>query len=125
MNRTTRQALKASSNNPVNPNQNVCALMVARSLRVENEVRYLHTLDDLHRAARTRFSVRSVKSAVKADTVGAARRNMPQIGALGFIVYVEGHVLLLDAQGQTLVDTDPRKRDKRRILKVHGLYPKG
>lgn len=121
MNRTE---LKARSNNAANPNQNVCAHIVARALGVADAVRYLHTADDIRRAARTRFSVRSVKTAAKARTVGAARRNLADIGALGFIVIVEGHVLLLDAEGNTIVDTDPRIRDKRRILEIHGLYRK-
>jgi hypothetical protein len=120
-----RQTLKARSNNAANPNQNVCAQAVARALGVADAVRYLHTAEDLHRAARTRYSVRSVKSALKARTVGAARKRMPEVeGSHGFIVVVPGHVLLLDRNGRTVVDTDPRKRDGRRMVMVHALYSK-
>lgn len=119
-----RQTQKAKSNNPANPNQNVCANAVARALGVADAVRYLHNSDDVRRAARTRFSVRSVKSAAKSRTVGGARANLAEIGALAYIVIVEGHVLLLDAQGGTIVDTAPRKRDRRAIVEIHGLYRK-
>lgn len=121
-----RQIMRARSNNDQNPNKNVCVLRVAQMLSVDQAVRYLHTIEDLKRAARTRFSIRSVKSMAKADTVGGARKNLNgQNGALGYIVWVKGHVLLLGREGQTLVDTDPRKSDRREIRGIYGIYPKG
>lgn len=119
-----RQTHKARSNNAANPNQNICAQRVAQALGVANEVRYLHTIEDLKRAAGKRFSVRSVKSAVKSNTAGGARKAMPAIPAKAFIVWVDGHVLLMDTDGRTIVDTDPRKRDKRKLLGVWGVYDK-
>ena len=120
----TRNELKAASNNAENSNQNICAMMVAKALGVANEVRYLHTIGDLKRAAGKRFSVRSVKSKVKSDTAGGARKRMADIPAKAFIVWVPGHVLLMDAEGSTIVDTDPRKRDRRKLLGVWGVYDK-
>jgi len=120
-----RQALRDRSNNNQNPNKNMCVLRVAKMLSVDQEVRYLHTIEDLKRAARTRFSIRSVKSMAKADTVGAARKNLNgQKGALGYIVWVQGHVLLLGREGRTIVDTDPRKSDRRKIRGIYGIYRK-
>jgi len=47
------------SNNSENPNQNICARAVAYALDVDKEVRYLHTLNDLIKAARKKWTVRS------------------------------------------------------------------
>jgi len=119
-----RQVKKANSNNPDNPNQNICAMRVCQALGVADQVRYLHTISDVKRAAGKRFSVRSVKSAAKSNTVGGARSNLKAVGALAYIVHVEGHVLLLNADGESVVDTDARKRDRRKMLGVWGVYAK-
>lgn len=122
---TYRKQHRAASNNPINPNQNICAQAVARALGVADNVRHLHTIMDVKRAAGTRFSVRSVKTAAKSKTVGGARKNVASIeDALAFIVYVKGHVILLKNDGSTIVDTAPRKRDRRQILSIHGVYAK-
>lgn len=111
------------SNNKHNPNQNICALAVARALGVNDNVRYLHVMEDLVRAARTKYTVRSRKSLLKADTVGALRKEIQEkIDALAFIVRVDGHVILLDCNGNTVVDTDPRKRDKRKVTHVYAVW---
>lgn len=120
-----RQAHKANSNNSRNPNQNVCAQRVAQALGVADQVRYLHTIEDMKRAVQKRYSMRSVATAVKSKTVGGARKNMPKVkGALYFVVHVPGHVLLLDHNGKTIVDTAPRKRDRRQMYGVYGVYRK-
>jgi len=31
-------------------------------------------------------------------------------------------VLLLDHTGQTIIDTDARQRDKRKIINIYGVY---
>ena len=79
--------------------------------------------DTLRRAG---FAVRSRLSKLnKAETtVGASRAKLAKIAqeesdVIAFVVRVKGHVLVLDTNGQTVVDTDPRKRDKRAIW---GLY---
>ena len=114
----------ADSNNPTNRNKNVCAMHVAAALGVNHRVIFLHTFADLLRAARKRFSARSVRSKVKGDTVGAVRPSLADIGALAYIVVVDGHVLLLDADGKTHTDTAPVKRDRRKIVAIYGVYPK-
>ena len=121
---THRPTARGRSNNPSNTNKNICALAVAKTLGVADKVRYLHVIDDVLRAARHRFSVRSRKSALKGRTVGAIRKRCADQGACGFIVYVPGHVLLLDAWGNTWVDTDPRKNDRRPVLGVWALFDK-
>lgn len=54
--RKTRQRY---SNNDENRNQNVCANAVAKALGVSRRVRYLHNLEDLVKAARKKWTVRS------------------------------------------------------------------
>jgi hypothetical protein len=122
-----RKALIAMSNNPDNPNKNLCGYAVARALGVEEATRYIHTISDLQRAIRSMWSLRSVKTkmGVKAGrtTVGAIRKRIAAKGeALAYLVHVEGHVLLLDRDGTTSVDTAPVQRDRRKVLRVQGVY---
>jgi hypothetical protein len=41
---------------------------------------------------------------------------------IAYVIRVEGHVLMIDRNGKTLVDTAPRKRDKRKVLDITGVY---
>ena len=122
-----RKALRDGSNNPDNPNKNLCGYAVARALGVDEATRYIHTIEDLQRAIRSLWSLRSVKTkmGVKAGrtTVGAIRKRIAAKGeALAYLVHVEGHVLLLDRDGTTSVDTAPVQRDRRKVLRVQGVY---
>ena len=122
-----RKALRDGSNNPDNPNKNLCGYAVARALGVEEATRYIHTIADLQRAIRSMWSLRSVKTkmGVKAGrtTVGAIRKRIAAKGeALAYLVHVDGHVLLLDKDGTTSVDTAPVQRDRRKVLRVQGVY---
>ena len=124
---TSREIHRNKSNNKNNPNKNVCALAVATALGVDEEVRYLHKMEDLIRASRKAYNVRS-RGQVKGMTVGKARTKLEKIGAevdaRYFIVHVDGHVLLLGHNGQTLIDTAPRKRDSRKIWSCYVVYKK-
>lgn len=75
---------------------------------------------------RNGFAVRSRKSSLP-STVGATRLKLSKLddpkGTL-YVVGVDKHILLLDSTGETIVDTDPRKRDRRVIKKVYAVYPK-
>ena len=124
-----RNAMKAKSNNTINPNQNVCAVHVARGFGVADDVRYLHTYPDVKRAISKRFSVRSRKSSIKSKTVGGARKQILEMlkaqGAIAAIIYVEGHVLSISHTG-AIIDTDPRQRDRRPIKRIHFVFkPRG
>ena len=76
---------------------------------------------------RAGYSVRSRMSKLdKGESVGGARIDLaliakkePQIRA--FIVRVKGHVLVVDRSGRTVVDTAPRKRDRRTIRGVWAI----
>ena len=124
-----RDKRRAKSNNPRNTNKNVCSLAVANALGVGGDTRYLHTMDDLKYAIRKRWSCRSVKSALKVEpyqtTVTQAVKAMRKHKAdnlVAYVVYVPGHVLLIDESGDVAVDTDPRKGDRRRVGEVYGVY---
>ena len=122
-----RKALRDGSNNPDNPNKNLCGYAVARALGVDEATRYIHTIEDLQRAIRSLWSLRSVKTkmGVKAGrtTVGAIRKRIAAKGeALAYLVHVEGHVILLDKDGSTAIDTAPVQRDRRKVLRVQGVY---
>jgi hypothetical protein len=132
-----RQLWKANSNNWRNPNKNLCGLAVAKACHVADKVRYLHTLSDLKRALRHYYSVRSIMWCVnKATRNGKASKTVGGVRAalkkqlqsddnlMGIVISVKGHVLLLGKDGQTIVDTDPRDRDRRPVLSAIGIFKK-
>jgi hypothetical protein len=125
-----RKKLKEESNNSSNPNKNVCGLAIASALGVSVATRYIHTWSDLQRAIRHMWSFRSVASAINLasnDTVGSIRNKVAKhfktSGCIVYVVWVEGHVLMLGPKGETHVDTAPRERDRRKVIKVYGVYP--
>ena len=85
---------------------------------------YLDTL------RRNGYAVRSRSSHIrKGSSVGGIRSKLAQIADKepmieGFIVKVTDHVLLLDRSGQTIVDTDARTRDRRKVVTVHAVWKK-
>ncbi len=73
------------------------------------------------------YAVRSRKTAFKkATTVSALKKAIKGYTDLSdnvyYYVHVAGHVLLLDSNGNVLVDTDPRQRDRRRVLGVKAVF---
>ncbi len=126
----TRRKQIHASNNSDDPRKNICGLRVATALGVERRVRYLHTMSDLVRAARAGgFLVRSRRSRLpRAATVGTARAKCEAIGAKYYLARVEyggkGHVILLGRDGRTLIDSDPRERDRRRVTHFYGVWRK-
>jgi len=77
---------------------------------------------------RNGFALRSRKSAMpKRATVGNCRKAIAKLDdpvGTHYVVHVRGHLLLLDSEGKTVVDTAPRKRDKRGILRIHAAWRK-
>ena len=82
-------------------------------------------MDTLRRAG---FSVRSRASKLPRNaTVGGIRQKVAAIAAaeptaIAFIVRVDGHVLVLDRYGSTVVDTAPRKADRRKVLGIFAVF---
>ena len=103
-------------------------MAVADALGVTDTVHYLHTIKDVVRAARNRYTVRSRLSSVRGSSVGAIRSELARVSekvpghVLGYVVRVPGHAMLLRPCGDTLVDTDPRKRDRRRVTHLYVVY---
>ena len=78
---------------------------------------------------RNKFSVRSRKSKMKGNSVGAARKAIRTLNDpvgtkyLLIVTYAGvGHALLLNNQGTTIVDTDPREVDRRNVLYLYAVY---
>jgi hypothetical protein len=139
--RSMRATFRTDSNNPDNPNKNICCLAVAYAFGVADRVRYLHTMNDVKRALRCGYSVRSVKNRVTTavrkgksdgtlDGVRAIvkRRFETDDTALAILVETsdpitnEGHVLVLGKDGSTLVDTAPDGNAK--VEGIWGIYKK-
>lgn len=74
------------------------------------------------------FALRSRKSSVpKGATVGAARKAIKKLNdpkGTKYVVLVPGHLILLDSDGNTVVDTAPVKRDRRKVLRIHAVWKK-
>lgn len=89
------------------------------------DYRYSQTLTDVvNLLRRNGYAVRSRKSACKGATVGKVRGMIRKISKKGgkFLVFVDRHVLLLNSTGKTIVDTDPRVRDARKIIAIYEVY---
>jgi hypothetical protein len=73
------------------------------------------------------WCVRSRKTAFKkATTVSALKKAIKGYTDLSenvcYYVHVNGHALLISANGDVLVDTDPRQRDRRKVLCVKAIF---
>jgi len=76
------------------------------------------------------YAVRSRKSRMgKATTIGALRKIIPtweDPAGTKYLVIVQGsgycHAMVLDQSGTTVIDTAPRKRDKRKVVKIHAVF---
>ena len=106
-----------------NPYKTPCTCAVLRYFNIlPDSFRYAQCIEDICRLLRTRgWSVRSRRSSINNCTVGQLRKKIKS-GKLGqgrFIVRVPGHAMLLDHVGKTIVDTDPRKRDVRRVTHLY------
>ena len=90
-----------------------------------SEYNYSQYIRDINRVLRSKgFSVRSRFSSVvtkKFKTVGAIRERVKALNVPSgaFYVGVSGHVLVMDREGNTIIDTSPRKRDKRQVLEIY------
>jgi len=132
--KVNRKIQRLLSNNPDNKNKNVCVLAIAKALGCENDTRYLHNINDLVYALRTRHTVRSRADRAKGKTVGKVRPMLhaiaAEVNAKAFVARVSGkvggcgHVLMFDTGGNTVVDTAPRRRDRRKVTHLYVIYDK-
>lgn len=125
-----RTAERKDSNNPFNRNKNLCVLAVAQYLKVNSKsVKYLHYVEDLVIAARAKYSVWQHSHRLpKKTSVGKARKILKKQSKdfkrkiIGYIVRTDCHVLFLNPQGKTVIDTDPKLRDRRIITHIFAVF---
>ena len=121
-----REYYKASSNNTTNQNKNICTMYVCDMFDVSENVRYLHTMKDVVRALRTKWTVRSRRSSFKAKTVSQFKDELRKKNVYGnFVIGVQGHVLAIinsEKHGIVIADTDSRKSDRRTITCIYVVY---
>lgn len=82
---------------------------------------YCQNRTDMERILRRNgYSVRSRLSKIgKGCTIGKAREKIANLCEGGYYyVSVAGHAMLLGCCGETVVDTAPRKRDRRKVLAI-------
>lgn len=105
----------------------VCASSVLAHFGIYPDTyKYAEKVDDVKRILRDRgYSVRSRKSKIvtkKANTLGSIRSRIKDLNEPGeYFVRVKGHGMVLDGSGKTIVDTAPRKRDRRKVTHVYKI----
>lgn len=125
---TNRNMMIQSSNNPENPKKNYCCLKVCEAMNVAEDVRYLHTKDDVIKAFRTLFTVRSRTSKISKtkNRVCDLQENIDSFDGKALLVFVRekdcGHVILMNPAGKILVDTSPVDgKDTREIIWIYSV----
>ena len=63
----------------------------------------------------------------KGMTIGVCRKGIKKLSENAvYFVIVQGngycHAMLLDNDGSTIVDTSPRKKDKRKVHSIHAIF---
>ena len=120
-------------NNKTGKAKTVCSSHVLAYLDIPpSAYHYSNTLETIAGVLRRAggFAVRSRDSACKAKTrptVGAVRKcirsgKMNDPKGTHYAVAVDGHILLLDDKGNTVVDTAPRKADRRKVWAVRAIF---
>jgi hypothetical protein len=91
-----------------------------------NNHRYSQTMGDcVNLLRRAGYKVRSRTSALgrNAKVCDVKKRLEKVSNRKGcFLVFVKGHVLVQNSLGITVVDTDPRKVDRRKVTKIYEIY---
>jgi len=104
----------------------VCATSIAAYFGIAHQdYRVCFRINDLKRILNRRgWSVASRQSKFcrKSCTVShlmkqIAGQSSHEVGE--YLVHVSGHVLILGRNGEVAVDTDPRKSDRRKVMKVY------
>lgn len=106
----------------------VCTTAVLAEFGIRGGIRYCDSRNDVKRHLRKNgWAVRSRNSACGlyrkrgGVSVGQVRERIRKLAAphtARFYVSVLGHAMLLDNQGRTIVDTAPRKRDRRTVYHI-------
>lgn len=74
------------------------------------------------------YALRSRKSYMgTCETVGSIRDKIKKLNdpvGTVYLIRLKDHVLLLNSNGETIVDTDKRVRDKRKVIHVKAIWKK-
>lgn len=77
---------------------------------------------------RNGYALRSRKSHIKKpSTVGSIRKKIKNLQDplnTVYLIRLRNHVLLLDQNGDTIVDTDPKIKDRRQVFNVQAIWKK-
>jgi hypothetical protein len=107
--------------------KNVCTSAVLAHFDIDpSEYHYAEDADTVKSVLRRKgYSVRSRASAVRLKrgrtTIGALRKAIAKIDGderTRYYVGIVGHAMVLNGKGQTVVDTAPRKRDRRTVCHI-------
>jgi len=109
----------------------VSACLTALGVSIDS-FHYTGTINDGRRESILRrhgYKVRSRKSSMPGLTIGQVRKGIQKLkdsADTKYLVIVNGdsycHCMLLDSDGKTVVDTDPRKRDKRKVHSIKAVF---
>jgi hypothetical protein len=132
-----RKNLIEQSNNPDDKNKNICALAITDLFKVSDKVRYLHTCADVIRAIRKRFPVRCIhKNKFFGKPISSCRSRIRSISdddTLAYVIFTferdweieTGHLILLNRNAQTVVDTcEVYGFDSRKIIVISEIRKK-
>jgi hypothetical protein len=116
-----REEEKKYSSDPNDPNKSICCKAVTDYFKTTNLCTYLHNSGDIVYSIAKKYNVADKDYLVKGMTVEAAREVLRKNSlkekrkVKGYFIIVKDHALLLNEKGETIVDTDPRKIDYRKI----------
>ena len=127
-----RKPVKEHHTHKSGEKKTVCVTAVLTSIGVPHDTfHYTGRIADGRRESILRrhgFAARSRMSRLpRGCSVGRARERIASWDdppGTVYMVTVRQHLLLLDENGQTLVDTDPRVRDRRKILEIKAVFKK-
>lgn len=125
MNTTTNQArgVKAHVTHASGRRKTVCSTAVLAFFGIDaSTFHYSQNITDILRLLRSRgYSARSRMSTVgRGTSVGRLRSRIAKHDEKGWwLVRVPGHAMLLKWDGSTVVDTAPRKRDRRQVTHLY------
>ena len=122
---TKYEAIK-KSNNSENNWKNICGLAVAKHLGCENNSLFLHYNSELTGAILCDYNLKGLqvedKNVYELSEELFYNRYITD-SSNQYLIFVENHVLLLDFEGNVLVDTAPELFDNRKIISYYLITP--
>lgn len=119
-----REEEKRFSSNPFDPNKSICCSAITDYFKTTKLCTYLHNSGDIVFSIAKKHNVVDKDLLVKGLTVEEAREVM-ELNSLkentkvkGYFISVKDHAMLLDENGNTIVDTDEQEGDDNRIITI-------